>query len=71
MTFPITLGKGKRLFEDGTQAHSFKLTKCQTSSTGVNMTAHIKMGSVEIGSVEFATPTEAKLARHKRLAKEI
>lgn len=33
--YPITLGKGKRLFAEGTQAEDFKLVESKTSTTGV------------------------------------
>jgi dihydrofolate reductase len=33
--YPITIGSGKRLFSDGTQAQNFKLTDSKTSKTGV------------------------------------
>jgi dihydrofolate reductase len=33
--YPITLGSGKRLFAEGTQAEDFKLVESKTSTTGV------------------------------------
>ncbi|HEV3245238.1 MAG TPA: dihydrofolate reductase family protein [Candidatus Paceibacterota bacterium] len=33
--YPITIGKGKRLFAEGTQAEGFKLVDSKTSTTGV------------------------------------
>ncbi|TIW32919.1 MAG: dihydrofolate reductase, partial [Mesorhizobium sp.] len=35
LIFPLVLGKGKRLFGDGAMPAAFKLTRSQTSSTGV------------------------------------
>ena len=70
MTFPITLGTGKKLFEDGTQPLAFKLTKSTTSSTGVIIETYEKAGAIQIGTAEFEIPTDAELARRTRLAEE-
>jgi dihydrofolate reductase len=70
MTFPVTLGGGKKLFADGTQPLAFKLVRSATSSTGVIMAVYEKAGALPIGTTEFDTPTEAEIARRKRLAVE-
>ena len=70
MIFPITLGNGKKLFADGTQSHSFKLKKSTSSSTGVIMATYERAGAVQFSTADFETPTEAELARRKRLAQE-
>ena len=70
MIFPITLGTGKKLFADGTQPLAFTLTKSAISSTGVIMAVYEKAGAVQVGTAEFDTPTDAELARRKRLAEE-
>jgi dihydrofolate reductase len=70
MIFPMTLGKGKKLFADGTQSHAFKLKKSITSSTGVIMATYERAGAVQFSTAEFETPTEAELARRKRLVQE-
>lgn len=70
MIFPITLGTGKKLFAEGTQPFAFKLTKSETSNTGVIMAVYERAGKVQVGTAEFDTPTEAELARRKRLAEE-
>lgn len=70
MIFPITLGTGKKLFAEGTQPFAFKLTKSETSNTGVIMAVYERAGKVQVGTAEFDTPTEAELARRKQLAEE-
>jgi dihydrofolate reductase len=69
-TFPITLGKGKRLFAAGTLPAAFTLTYSEVSTTGVIMATYERAGEVKTGSFEFETPTEAEIARRKRLADE-
>jgi len=68
--FPITLGKGKRLFAEGTIPAGFKLLESQTLPKGVIVTFYACAGEVKTGSFEFEVPTEAELARRKRLKEE-
>ncbi len=65
--FPITLGTGKRLFGDGTIPAGFKLVDSKTSTTGVIVATYERAGKVKTGSFALETPTEAELARRKRL----
>jgi dihydrofolate reductase len=67
MMFPITLGKGKKLFDEGTRPSAFKLTSSGTSSTGVYMAIYEKSGVVQMGTAEFDTPTKAELDRRRSL----
>jgi len=48
--FPITLGKGKRLFEDGAIPLSFKLIDSKTSPSGVIFANYKRFGKVKTGS---------------------
>ena len=48
--FPITLGTGKRLFEDGTIPASFTLTESKTSPSGVIFASFKREGEVKTGS---------------------
>lgn len=45
--FPITIGKGKRLFAEGTQAENFKLVDSKTSSTGVIFATYEPAGELK------------------------
>ncbi len=49
--FPITLGTGKRLFEEGTMPAAFTLTDAKISPTGVIYAAYKRAGKVKIGSM--------------------
>ena len=68
--YPITLGMGKRLFGEGTIPAGFKLIASKTSSTGVIVATYERAGKVKTGSFVSETPTEAELARRKRLKEE-
>lgn len=50
--FPITLGKGKRLFEEGAIPAAFKLIETKTSPSGVIFANYKRFGKVKTGSFE-------------------
>jgi dihydrofolate reductase len=68
--FPITLGWGKRLFAEGTIPAGFKLLESEISPSGVIIAAYARSGDVRTGSFALEVPTEAELARRKRLTEE-
>lgn len=51
MTFPITLGTGKRLFGDGTIAAAFTMTDSLVASNGVIFAYYKRAGDVKTGTV--------------------
>lgn len=51
MTFPITLGQGKKLFEEGTIAAAFTLMDSLVTPNGVIFANYKRAGSVETGTV--------------------
>jgi len=69
-TFPITLGKGKKLFEEGTQAQQWKLTESAVSTTGVLMGSYVPDGEVKHGSFVTEEPSEVELARREKWSRE-
>jgi dihydrofolate reductase len=68
--FPITLGRGKRLFAEGTIPGGFKLRESKSSPSGVIVASYVRAGEVKTGSFALEVPTEAELARRKKLKKE-
>ena len=68
--FPITLGRGKRLFAEGTIPGGFKLLESEVSPSGVIVASYARGGEVKTGSFALEVPTEAELARRKRLKEE-
>ena len=48
--FPITLGKGQRLFAEGTIPAAFKLSESKLSPAGVIVANYERAGEVQIGS---------------------
>jgi dihydrofolate reductase len=48
--FPVTLGRGKRLFDKGTIPAAFTLTESKTSPSGVIIASFKRAGEVKTGS---------------------
>lgn len=68
--YPLTLGKGKKLFEEGTQPLHWKLTETTISATGVIMASYVPDGDVKTGSFVPEEVSEAEIARRVKHAKE-
>jgi len=48
--FPVTLGKGKKLFAEGTKPAAFKLIESKTTPSGVIFASYKRDGEVKLGS---------------------
>lgn len=48
---PLTLGKGKKLFDDSAQASAFKLIESSVTTTGVILAAYKRSGEIKTGNV--------------------
>jgi dihydrofolate reductase len=48
--FPVVLGKGKRLFADGTIPAAFTLEESKTSPSGIIVVSYKRAGEVKTGS---------------------
>lgn len=70
MTFPVVLGRGKRLFDAGTPPFALTLVDHSVSSTGVVMATYAPAGAVQTGSFAQAVPSAREIARRARMAAE-
>jgi dihydrofolate reductase len=68
--FPVTIGKGKRLFGEGTQPGHLKLIDSKTSTTGVIIANYELAGELKTGSFGLENPSVAEIERRKRIADE-
>ncbi len=68
LTYPVVLGKGKRLFGDGARPGAFKLTKSAVSPTGVLIATYERAGEVKTGSFVPDKPSQAEIERRKKLS---
>ena len=67
MIFPVVVGKGKRLFGDGTVPGGLNLTDSKTSTTGVVIATYQRAGEVPLGSFASEEPTEAEVERRQAM----
>ena len=67
LTFPVVLGKGKRLFGSGTTPSGLKLVKSRSFPTGVIVANYQPDGAVKTGDFQLPEPIEAELERRRRL----
>ncbi|MGH3375490.1 MAG: dihydrofolate reductase family protein [Actinoallomurus sp.] len=66
-TFPVILGTGKRLFEEGGIPAGLRLVASRTSATGVIIATYERNGEVPLGSFLPEEPSEAELRRRASL----
>jgi dihydrofolate reductase len=70
-TFPLLLGKGKRLFSDHSQPRTFKLTYSAVASNGLIAATYVRAGEVKTDTVGGAVePSASELARREKLKRE-
>ena len=70
MTFPVLLGRGKRIFDGTEEPGALKLTDHFVSRTGVVMATYQPAGEVPTGTFETKPPSDAELKRREQWAKE-
>src|SRR6185436_3876939 len=57
-TFPVVLGRGKRLFSETAKPSALRLVRSQVSTTGVVMSTYVPGGEIRLGSFASAEPSE-------------
>jgi dihydrofolate reductase len=67
LTFPIVLGKGKRLFGRGAKPAGLRLESSKVSPSGVVISKYARAGEVKTGSFALEKPTPAEIERRKNL----
>jgi dihydrofolate reductase len=68
-TFPVVLGRGKRLFSETAKPSALRLIRSQVSTTGVVMSTYVPGGEIQPGSFPSGEPSEKELVRRKRMAR--
>jgi dihydrofolate reductase len=69
-TFPVVLGRGKRLFGEAAKPSALRLVRSQVSATGVVMSTYVPAGEIRPGSFASGRPSERELARREMMANE-
>lgn len=70
-TFPVVLGRGKRLFSETAKPSALRLVRSQVSTSGAVMSTYVPGGDIRPGSFASAEPSAQELARRKKMANEI
>jgi dihydrofolate reductase len=65
-TFPVLLGKGKRLFDESSQPHAFRLTHSAVSPNGVIAATYVRDGEVKTATVGVRGSRRARSWRGAR-----
>lgn len=68
-TFPVVVGRGKRLFENGAKAGALRLVASKLSKTGVVMSTYVPAGDIPVGSFVQTEPSAKELARRAKMAR--
>jgi dihydrofolate reductase len=69
-TVPIVLGGGKKLFADGSAAHSYKLTRSRVSTSGVVIAHYERGGEIKVSDTALDSPSKREIARQRRMKRE-
>ncbi|OXS15331.1 riboflavin biosynthesis protein RibD [Zobellella denitrificans] len=70
-TFPLLLGRGKRLFGEAIRPCALRLVRSRVSAGGVVMSTYVPAGEIRPGTFAAAEPSDKELARRGRMAKGI
>jgi dihydrofolate reductase len=70
MIFPVLLGKGKKLFGEGTQPQALQLVESRVAKSGVTLNTYHPAGAVRTGSFAMSAPSQAELARREKMKQE-
>lgn len=70
IVYPVVVGRGKRLFGEGTKAGAFELTESISTPSGVVIASYQRSGDIPGGSFAFDEPTDDEVARRERVAAE-
>jgi dihydrofolate reductase len=67
LTYPLVLGRGKRLFGTDAAPAAFQLVTSKVSPTGAVIATYARAGEVKTGSFAMEQPTAAELERRRNL----
>lgn len=67
MTFPIVLGKGKKLFGEGTPSFEMTMTKNSISPNGIVVASYLIGGDLKHGSFAIEEPSKLEIERREKM----
>ena len=69
-TYPVVLGRGKRLFQNGIKPSALRLVTSTGSKSGVLMSRYVPAGAIPPSAPVAGEPSARELARRAKLAAE-
>jgi len=70
-TFPVMLGRGKKLFGDGPRPAAFRLISGRISPNGILIAQYVRDGAVKTGDLcTLDPPSPAEVARREKIKRE-
>ncbi len=69
-TFPLVLGRGKRLFGETAKPFALRLVRSQVSTTGVVMSIYEPDGDIQPDAIASTEPSEKEMTRRQKMANE-
>jgi dihydrofolate reductase len=69
-TFPVTLGRGKKLFGDGVKPAAFKLAHSRVSPNGIVIATYARAGELKTADIDLDPPAPAEVARRDKMKGE-
>ena len=70
LIIPVVLGRGKKLFADGSVPHAYKLTRSRVSRNGILIGHYDRDGDIKTGGLPLETPSDRETARQARMKRE-
>ena len=67
MTFPVVLGRGKRLFGDGTPPRTMRMVAHRVTAIGTVIATYEPAGEVSTGTFATKEPSQAELERREKV----
>jgi dihydrofolate reductase len=67
-TYPVVLGRGKRLFENGARPCALRIVASKVSTAGVVMSTYVPAGDILLGSLSQTEPSAKELIRRAKMA---
>jgi dihydrofolate reductase len=68
--YPLILGKGKRLFEDGVPPRALSSVESRCTSKGVLLNTYLPVDPLPTGLLQPGNPSDPEVARRKKLTAE-
>ncbi len=66
-TFPVILGRGKRLFENSAGPAALRLVTSKVSTTGVMMNTYVPSGDIQVGVIGVDEPCAKEMLRRAKM----